>query len=259
MIEINILFLLVVGIFVGGAAGFLGSFMVLKRMALVGDAFTHVALPGLAIGLMLNIDPMLGAFTALIIAALGIWYLEETSRIYPEALVGIFFTGALAVGILITPEPELLEALFGDIQNITALEGLVAVGASILVMGVTYFLSHKLILGVISEELARSLKISKRKVNLLYLLLVTAVVTLGIRFVGTLLMGALVIVPAASARNISRSLVSYYLLSILFGVASAALGVYLSTSYGLPSGPAVVLSSLGFFGGTFLLKKAFKA
>ncbi|MEX1061946.1 MAG: metal ABC transporter permease [Patescibacteria group bacterium] len=259
MIEINIIFLLVVGIFVGAAAGFLGSFMVLKRMALVGDAFTHVALPGLALGLMFNIDPMLGAFVALVLAALGIWYLEETSRIYPEALVGIFFTGALAVGILITPEPELLEALFGDIQNITAAEGVVAVAASLLVMGVAYLLSRKLVLGVISEELAKSIKISNRKVNLLYLLLVTAVVTLGIRFVGTLLMGALVIVPAVSARNISRSLGSYYLLSTLFGAASAALGVYLSSLYNLPSGPAVVLASLAFFGGTFLLNKAVKA
>ena len=259
MIETNLLFLLLVGIFVGGAAGFLGSFMVLKRMSLVGDAFTHVALPGLAIGLMLNIDPMLGAFAALVLAALGIWYLEETSRIYPEALVGIFFTGALAVGILITPEPELLEALFGDIQSITAVEGLVAIAASILITLVAYLISRKVILGIISEELARSLKISNKAVNLLYLLLVTGVVTLGIRFVGTLLMGALVIVPAAAARNISRSLVSYYLFSALFGVASAALGVYLSSLYAIPSGPAVVLASLGFFGGTFLLKKTFKA
>ncbi len=255
MIETNFLFILLIGIFVGGAAGFIGSFMVLKRMALVGDAFTHVALPGMAIALLLHIDPMIGAFVILALAALGIWYFEETSRIYPEALVGIFFTTALAVGVLITPEAELLEALFGNIEKINTTEGLLAIALALLVSVGAYLISKKLILGVISDELATSVGISKRKINLIYLLLVATTVTLGIKFVGTLLMGALVIIPAASARNISSSLGSYYLLSILFGVASAVVGIGITVLYGVASGPAVVLTSTLFFLLTFLVKR----
>src|SRR3972149_2293858 len=113
----NLLLLLAVGIFVGGASAYLGSFMVLKRMSLVGDALSHVALPGMAIAIALGLSPMLGAFVALIIATIGIWYFQETSEVYPEALVGVFFTASLAIGILITPEPDLLEALFGSIEK----------------------------------------------------------------------------------------------------------------------------------------------
>jgi len=258
MIETNLLFILLVGIFVGGAAGFIGSFMVLKRMALVGDAFTHVALPGMAIALLLHQDPMAGAFVALVIAAIGIWYFEETSRIYPEALVGIFFTTALAIGLLITPETELLEALFGNIEKINLVEGVSAVILSIVVSATAYIISKKLMLGVISEELATSIGISQRKINLIYLLLVATTVTLGIRFVGTLLMGALVIIPAASAKNISSSLGSYYLFSILFGVVSAVAGISLAVLFGVASGPAVVLTSIFLFLATFVAKKFFR-
>src|SRR4030042_2778909 len=109
MPELNIIMLLLTGILVGAASGYLGSFMVLKRMSLVGDALSHVALPGIAIALTWHVSPMIGAITALMFAAVGIWAMEQASDIYPEALVGVFFTGSLALGILLTPQPELLE------------------------------------------------------------------------------------------------------------------------------------------------------
>src|SRR3989337_4320364 len=130
--ETKLAFLIWVGSLVGASSGFLGSFMVLKRMSLVGDALSHVALPGMAIALTLSINPILGALVALFIAILGIWYLEEKSEIYPEALVGIFFTASLAIGILITPEPELLEALFGNLEKIGLIDGLITVAAALL-------------------------------------------------------------------------------------------------------------------------------
>ena len=83
-------FLILVGSFVAGACAYVGSLMVLKRMSLVGDALSHVALPGMAIAISIGISPVLGAFVALTLAIIGIWYLEETSDTYPEALVGIF-------------------------------------------------------------------------------------------------------------------------------------------------------------------------
>lgn len=255
MFENNLLLILVIGAFVGAAAGYIGSFMVLKRMSLVGDALSHVALPGIAIALALHTSPMLGAFIALLIAVLSVWSLEKTSRIYPEALVGIFFTTSLAIGILITPEPDLLEALFGNIEKINFTEGIIAVIFSLVIILITKLISRKLLLQIISDELAKSLKIAVNKINLVYLLLVGSIVALGVRFVGTLLMGALVIVPAAAAKNISRSMYEYYLLSILFGVGSAIFGVIISSFYRLPSGPIVVLTSIAIFIVTFFIKK----
>lgn len=253
--ESNLLYLVIVGAFVGAAAGYLGSFMVLKRMSLVGDAMSHVALPGMAIAIALNFSPIIGAMVALTIAVIGIWYFSETSTVYPEALVGVFFTASLAIGVLITPEPDLLEALFGNLEKISLAEGLFAIVFSILIILITKSISKSLILGVVSEELAKSLGISSRKINLIYLLMVGAIVALGVKFVGTLLMGALVIIPAASAKNISRGIKNYYFLSIMFGVLSAIIGAFAAEVFSLATGPVVVLTSILFFGVTYLLKK----
>lgn len=252
--ELTTLIYILVILLVGAAAGYLGSFMVLKRMSLVGDALSHVALPGMAIAILLNISPMVGAFVALLFAVLGVWYLETRSSVYPDALVGVFFTFSLAAGVLITPEPELLEALFGNIEKITFSEAVLAIVLSIVIIAVTALISKKMILGSISKELMESLGFSYKKTNLIFLLLVGLVVTLGVRFVGTMLMGALVIVPAASAKNISRGMGSYFLLSAFFGAISALFGYLIGTTFSIALGPCIVLSSIGIFVITYLLK-----
>ena len=251
----DFIFLIFIGALAGAASGYLGSYMVLKRMSLVGDALSHVALPGMAIALTLSINPILGALVALFIAILGIWYLEEKSEIYPEALVGIFFTASLALGILITPEPELLEALFGDIEKVTRVDGILVIVASILIFFVTSSISKKLTVGIISEDLAKSGGINVSKVNLIYLLMVGLVIALGVKFLGTLLTGALVIVPAAAAKNIAKSIGGFQLLASVAGLASTGLGIILAKILGFPSGPTVVLVAVLIFIASYLFKE----
>lgn len=250
----NQLFLLFVGVCVAAAAGYLGTFMVLKRMSLVGDALSHVALPGMAIALMFNISPMLGAFAALFLAIIFIWHLGEKSAVYPDALVGVIFTASLALGILITPQAELLEALFGKIENITVLEGSIAILLSVVVIIVTMMIAKKLMLLIVSPDLALSSGVKTSLVNLIYLLAVGTVVALGVKFVGTLLTGALVVVPASAAKNMSSRMIVYALLATFFGIASAAMGVWLSNLLGVPTGPLVVLVSVTFFVISFLFR-----
>jgi len=244
---INILFLILIGGLVGASSGYLGSFMVLKRMSLVGDALSHVALPGIAIALTFGINPMLGAFLALTIAIIGIWYLNEKSEGYVESIVGIFFTASLAIGILITPEPEIFEALFGDIDKVTKLDGLFIILGSILIFAITKLISKKLMLGIVSEDLAKAQKVNISKINLVYLLLVGLVVALGVKFIGTLLTGALVIIPAVTAKNLARSIRSYHILSIIIGLLSTVVGIFIAKMYNFPTGPIVVLVGIGFY------------
>jgi ABC-type Mn2+/Zn2+ transport system permease subunit len=243
----NLIILILVAVLLGASAGYLGSFMVLKRMSLVGDALSHVALPGMAVALLLHQNPILGAFIALAAAIFGIWCLQQNSTVYPDALVGIFFTASLAIGLLITPETELLEALFGNIQNLGLLEAAATLLISALVIILTRLISRRLTLNIISEDLAKTAGFSGKYTSLVYLLLVGVVVALGVKFVGTLLTGALVIIPAASAKNISRSLTTYTLWSALFGLISAVLGVAISYLFGLPSGPVTILSGIAIF------------
>jgi len=206
----SVAYSLVAGIFVGFAAGYVGSLMVLKRMALVGDALSHVALPGLALGILLNFNPFLGAFAFLFAAAILTWYIEKTTRLFPESIVGVLFVTALAVGILITPEVDLLEALFGDITTVTLVDALLAVGISVPIVVVSRLVYRRVVLSILSEELARSTGVNVALVNFVYLFLVTVVVAVT-------------------------------------GIASAGSGILLADYLHLPAGPLVVTVGTAIF------------
>ena len=244
---------LLIGIFVGLSAGYLGSLMVLEKMALVGDALSHVALPGLAIGILFNFNPFIGAFIFLFVSAVLIWHVQRVTRISFEALVGATFTLALAIGIIIIPEAELLEALFGDITNVLLIDAIVATVISIATVLLTRAIYKKLVLAMISEDLAISKGINVARTNLLYLFLVSLVVAIGIKIVGTLLVGFLVIVPAIAAKNLSSDMSRYSLFSMVFGAVAAFSGILLSDFLSLPPGPMVVFSGITIFAVTIVV------
>lgn len=245
----TITFGLIVGVFVGSTAGYLGSIMVSKHMALVGDALSHVALPGLALGILFNFNPFIGAFAFLAATVIVTWYLQKSTTLSVEAIIGVLFVLALAIGILITPQVDLLEALFGDVSKITLTDTIITVLVSVSVIFVTKTIYQKLAVSMISKELAIASRIKVERINLIYLFLVAIIVALGIKEVGTLLVGALVIVPAAAAKNISSTLSRYSLMSAIFGLASATSGVILSSYVNLPAGPLVVIVGAAIFAG----------
>jgi ABC-type Mn2+/Zn2+ transport system permease subunit len=253
---------LIVGVFVGSTAGYLGSIMVSRHMALVGDALSHVALPGLALGILFNFNPFIGAFAFLAATVIVTWYLQKSTTLSVEAIIGVIFVLALSIGILITPKVDLLEALFGDVSKITLMDTVITVLASLFVIFVIKKIYEKLIISMISKELAVANRIKVDRINLIYLLLVATIVAVGIKEVGTLLVGAVVIVPAAAAKNISSTLSGYSLMSAIFGLMSAASGVVLSIYVNVPAGPLVVIVGTVIFVGSVainLLSKRLKA
>ena len=228
--------------------------MISQRMALVGDALSHVALPGLALGILFNFNPFIGAFTFLAATAVVTWYIQRYTELPVESIIGVLFVLALAVGILITPQVDLLEALFGDVSSVTLSDLAVTVFFSVLVVLILRVIYRKLILTMISKELAVSSRVNVERIHLVFLLLVSAIVAVGIKEVGTLLVGAVVIVPAAAARNVSSSLARFSLLSGVFGVVSAVAGVALSGPVGEPAGPLVVLAGAVLFAVGFIVR-----
>lgn len=254
-----LIFSLIVGVVVGFSAGYLGSIMVLEKMALVGDALSHVALPGLALGLLFNFNPFFGAFAFLFTSAVVIWHLGRVTKLSFETLVGATFTLSLAIGILLVPEPELLEALFGDITKVGLTDAIIAVVISIAVVSLTHFIYKKIVLGLISEELAVSKGINIARINLLYLLLVSLTVAIGIKITGTLLVGFLVVTPAAAARTISSNLSKYLALSSIFGAISSAAGILLSSYFNVLPGPIIVLSGVTIFVAVILTRWRMKS
>jgi ABC-type Mn2+/Zn2+ transport system permease subunit len=254
----TLIYSLITGVFVGLAAGYLGSLMVLEKMALVGDALSHVALPGLALGIVFNFNPFIGAFAFLFVSAVVIWQLRRMTRLPFDTIVGAIFTLALAIGITILPDYEsLVEALFGNITAVTYLYAIAGVVCSIVAVFLTKVIYKKLVLGMISEDLATSKGISIARINLLYLLLVSLVVAFGITIVGTLLVGFLVIVPAAAAKNLSSNLTRYAILSSFFGAVSVCVGIMVSNALNLQTisvGPLVVFSGIAIFVVTVVMK-----
>src|SRR3954466_5413773 len=136
------------------AAGLIGSFTLMKRMSLAGDVVSHIALPGLGLALLLGFNPLIGAAGALFLGTLLIWHLQKSSTVTTEVAIGVIFTAALAIGTVLTPNEDLIEALFGGFQSLNAAwfgAGLLAV--SIIVAFVLVF-RHKLIMSLFSPELA---------------------------------------------------------------------------------------------------------
>ena len=251
----SLLLQLVTSALVGLGAGYVGSFMVLRRMSLVGDALSHVALPGIAVSLLWGVNPFFGAFAALFLAVILIWLLERKTEIPPETLVGIMFTLSLALGLLLTPEPELLEALFGDITQIQIIDFIITLVSVIAIFFIIKNVSNKLMLGIVSKEMAQANKIPINKINFIFLFLVAVVVTLGLKVVGTLLMGSLVIIPAAAAKNTSSSLSQFTNLAMIFGVVSAVVGLLAANQLDFAPGPTIVITAGIVFLATLFFKK----
>ncbi len=247
---------LLVIIFVGAIAGYLSSFLLLKRMVLVGDVLSHVALPGMGLALLFHFDVFYGALASLLLAVCGIWWLNQKTRLTEESLVGIFFTFALAIGTLIIPRADLLESLFGDISQISRFDGLISVGISLVMLFVLFAISRKLLFSMVSEDLALVGKINVSTINFIFLILVGVTVALAVKIIGTLLVGALLIMPAASSKNISRNFSQFVSFSVLFGVVGGIMGVLLSLNLAISPGPAVVLSSIVIFALSFFFRLA---
>lgn len=237
---------LLIALAVGLASGSIGSFIVIKRMALVGDALSHVALPGIALALAYKIDPFWGVVTFLIAAAILIWWLEEKTKLSAEALVGLLFTVSLAVGIITIPNTEILESLFGGFPQFTPLAFTLVSLVAVLIAVTTFISAERFLEGVVAKELFPRPR-ENRKYDLLFFLIFALTVSMGIKLVGTLLMGALTIIPAAIAKNVARSMKGYIILSALLGGGVSFFGVILANYFKLLPGPTIILFGVGLF------------
>jgi len=235
-----------IALLVGIASGSVGPFILLRRMALVGDALSHVALPGIALALIYHVDAFYGVVVFLVGAAFVIFWLEGRSRVPPDAIVGLLFTGSLAVGILMIPNSDVVESLFGAFP-VLSLPLLMAILAAAVVLSMLCFvLAKRFLFLIVSPDLAKVHGFG-RGYDLALLLIFALIVALGIKLVGTLLMGALTIIPASIAKNLSHSMRPYVILSAILGGAISVGGVWLAESFRFLPGPAIVLLGVGIF------------
>ncbi|MBI2640289.1 MAG: metal ABC transporter permease [Candidatus Sungbacteria bacterium] len=237
---------LLMALVVGIASGSVGAFIILKRMALVGDALSHVALPGIALALAYRVDPFWGVLVFLLGAAVLVWWLEGKTKLPVEALVGLLFTASLAVGILTIPDTEILESLFGTFPAFSPYVLTAVLALAVILAGATFLWAKRFLFAVVSPELAK-VSSGKKWEGLILFIVFAFVVALGIKLVGTLLMGALTIIPASVAKNISRSMTGFMVLSTALGGLIALGGVVIAGAFGLLPGPTIILLGVGLF------------
>jgi zinc transport system permease protein len=249
------IFALMIGLFLGGTAGYLGTLMLSQRMALAAGPLGHLTLPGIALALIFNFDVSLGAFPFVILGIFFIWLFEMNTKLPMEALTAIVFATGVAVTFLFLPEEKTVPALIGDLSQIRLPAILLSVMLSLLVLLVTKKIYSPMILAGISEDLAKTQRIPIKKYHFLYLLCIALTVALGVRIVGGLMTAALVAIPACTARNVSTNLVQYSYSGFFFGSLSCILGMVASRFTDLPIGSLIVIVSTLFFLLSLFFKK----
>ncbi len=243
---------LAAGLLMGLLCPLLGVFVVIRRMAFFGDAIAHSAFTGIALGLMLGVEPSLSAVAFAVLIALGMGYLQSRSRIPSDTIIGVFFSGSAALGILLIGllqgyRTDLFAYLFGDILTI-GWGDLLATTLLLAGVGAAVTVTRRPLLQVaLNRDLAavQGVPVAAMEYTLMVLLAIT--VAVSIKIVGIILVTALLIIPAAAARNVSRSIRQMFFLAAIFGEVAALLGLLGSYALNTASGPTIVMASIALF------------
>lgn len=237
------------------AAGLIGCFAVMRRMAITADPLSHVALPGIGIALALHVNPLLGAIAMLLFAAVLVWAVAERTRATVEIAIGVVFSSAFAVGGMVTSGESLIESLFGGGGAPSVYElagGLLAAGVV-----VTFVLAtrNQLILMLVSPDIAGTAGVNVRRLNLLFLMAFALTLGLGLRYLGVLLMAALIITPPAAAMRLAPNLNGTLVIGILLAVSCTVLGAWIAPMVHQPSGPVIVVIAAAAFLASLLYRR----
>ena len=238
----------------------LGTMIVNNKMAFFSDALGHSAICGIAIGTILGISNVNISmiFFAIVFALLLNWVKNKTTY-GADTIISVFSSIAIALGLAILAQSgnfnKYSSYLVGDILSITNVEILYVFLTFITVMIFWYFTFNKLNVISINTSLAKSRGINIKLIDNIFVILIAIIVMISIRWIGILLINSLLILPAASSRNIAKNMRTYHLYSVIFSIFSGMLGLILSYYYNIPTGPMIVMISGIIYFATFGLKR----
>lgn len=240
------------GFIIAILASISGSFVVLKRYSMMTETLAHSALVGVAVGLFAGLSPLWMAVVMAIFSAWLIEYLRSSFHLYSDAILAIFLSGALALAIIIVSlggafNNSLFSYLFGSILAVNEedLVTMVIFGSISLVLLLGF--SKELFFIAYDEEVAQTSGIKVKMLNYLLVTVVAVIIALSIRVVGTLLIGALMVIPSIAALQYRQGFLKTIFISLSFALSSVAAGMTLSYYYSLPSGATIVICVIVFF------------
>ncbi|GAA0348188.1 metal ABC transporter permease [Bacillus carboniphilus] len=240
---------------VGIICGIVGCFIILRGMALMGDAISHAVLPGVAIAYMLGVHFFIGAVISGVLTAMGIGFISQNSRIKHDISIGIMFTAAFALGIilitLMKSSTDLYHILFGNVLAVRSSDMWTTMGIGVVVLFSIYLFYKELLVSSFDPTMAGAYGLPIRLIHYFLMTLLTLVTVASLQTVGIVLVVAMLITPAATAYLLTDRLSTMLFLAAGFGVIASIIGLFFSFTYNLASGATIVLVS------TFLFLVAF--
>ena len=243
---------LVAALLIGIPCASIGVYVVLRRMAFIGDALSHTVLPGLVMASILGWSLAVGALAAGLVTALGIGWLSRRRGLREDTAIGVLFTAMFALGVVLAAgrydAEDLHHLLFGDLLRIGRQELPVLALVAAAVLGGLALLHEELELASFDPSYAEVIGVRTDRLRYALLLLIALTVVVGLRAVGVLLTGALLVTPAAAASLLAHRVHRMMALASLLAVGSAVAGLYVAFHTAVPSGAAIVLASTACFG-----------
>ena len=250
---------LLAGLFIAVACALLGVFLILRRDSMLGHGLSHITFAGVALGLLVNILPLLMALAVAVVTALIMTGIKEKAGLHGDTAIAIFSSLGLAVGIILASlarsfNVDLLSYLFGEILAIGGLEVWLSVVLASIVVATVSINYRKFLYVTFDRESARASGIKVARLDVLMTVLTAVTVVLGMKVVGILLVSALIVIPAAAGLQVASSFRQAMLVATLVSVVSVIVGLAVSLSLDFPASGSIVLISFLVFGLFFLVK-----
>lgn len=243
---------LIAGVGIAIIAGPLGCLVIWRRLSYFGDTLSHSALLGVTLAYAFSINITLSVFVISSIVAILLINLQTRTKLAGDSLLGLLAHSTLAIGLVLigflsSIRFDLMGLLFGDILAVTTEDiALVWIGG-IIILGILYYIWKSIFSATVNYDLAAAEGMRPEISNLIFTLLLAAVIALSIKMIGALLITGLLLIPAAIARNLSNSPKQMIIISVLAGIASVVIGLFTSLELNTSSGPSIIVVSLALF------------
>jgi ABC-type Mn2+/Zn2+ transport system permease subunit len=251
---------LLASVIVGVLCAVMGTYVVLRGMAFLGDAMSHAILPGVAIAYILRGDLLVGAGVAAVIIALSIGFFSKEGTVKEDTAIGILFAAALSLGVAListmqTYAVDLSHILFGNVLGVSVSDLWLIGGLSLGILLIVILLFKPFLVISFDPVLAATLRLPAELLRNLMLVLLALTVVVSLQTVGVSLAAAMLVTPAATAYLVTRRLAPMMLVSALIGAVSSVIGLYVSYYFNIVSGSSVVLTATAIFMLAFLWKR----
>lgn len=248
-------------IVIGIVSGVIGTFVVLRGIGFLGDALAHAIFPGLAIAFITGGNIMVGAFIAAVIVSLGIGAVSQHHRVNNDTAIGVLFVGAFALGIaLMTSQSsfqrDLTSFLFGSILGVTRDDLAIISAVALGVLAILYYFRREITMISFDRDFASATGLHVWRYDQLFLVLLALTIVTGLQMVGNVLILAMLITPAATARLLTDRLWLMTVLAGAIGAVAGVIGLYVSWYQQVASGSAIVLSATACFFMAYLFAPA---